>query len=138
MTNYPKNTLLRICLGQCYLAFFLKKWMKYRKLYITYFNILDFAMIVMHSYYISLFSFSGRSYKIENMRQLNQCLESICQKCQSGTVLNFQIQPDQKLGMLRFFVWVYSVCWILGMKCFRYSLGKLFKNGLSQAKSTRF
>lgn len=63
MTNYPKNTLLRICLGQCYLAFYPEKWMEYRKLY-TYavgstipsgFIILDFAMIVMHSYYISIF-----------------------------------------------------------------------------------
>uniref|UniRef100_A0A1I8IB97 BRCT domain-containing protein n=1 Tax=Macrostomum lignano TaxID=282301 RepID=A0A1I8IB97_9PLAT len=37
----------------------------------------------------------GRSYKLVNQRMLNQCLESLCQKCQPGIVVHLEkLGPD--------------------------------------------
>lgn len=34
--------------------------------------------------------FAGRSYSVFSQRMLNQCLESLVQKIQSGVVINFE------------------------------------------------
>lgn len=37
-----------------------------------------------------MFSCVGRSYCVRTQRMLNQCLESLVQKVQSGVVINFE------------------------------------------------
>lgn len=39
---------------------------------------------------VSRFFHSGRSYCVRTQRMLNQCLESLVQKVQSGVVINFE------------------------------------------------
>lgn len=43
----------------------------------------------------------GRSYSVFSQRMLNQCLESLVQKIQSGVVINFEkTGPDPTEGAL--------------------------------------
>ena len=37
-----------------------------------------------------MFVLAGRSYSVFSQRMLNQCLESLVQKIQSGVVINFE------------------------------------------------
>ena len=39
---------------------------------------------------LSLWPLAGRSYCVRTQRMLNQCLESLVQKVQSGVVINFE------------------------------------------------
>lgn len=59
------------------------------------------GVVFFHSLYVkSTYSVfvSGRSYCVRTQRMLNQCLESLVQKVQSGVVINFEKSgPDPPL-----------------------------------------
>lgn len=44
----------------------------------------------LHILSVCLASTIGRSYCVRTQRMLNQCLESLAQKVQSGVVINFE------------------------------------------------
>ncbi len=59
-----------------------------------------------------LFFSPGRSYCVKSMKMLNQCLESLVQKVQSGVVLNFEkVGPEPVIsgadGMYRTMYFVF-------------------------------
>lgn len=53
---------------------------------ITFEFLLDF--LPQHS--MTVLCVAGRSYSVFSQRMLNQCLESLVQKIQSGVVINFE------------------------------------------------
>ncbi len=57
------------------------------------------------TYYVGLWGCSGRSYLIMSKVALNQCIESLTQKCQPGVVVHFEkIGPDPGDGWYGYIV----------------------------------
>lgn len=55
------------------------------------------ALVLLYIRVVSVFLL-GRSYCVRTQRMLNQCLESLVQKVQSGVVINFEkTGPDPPL-----------------------------------------
>lgn len=88
MSANPQKTLKCILLQQLFANVCLSKGMLHK------FIIMDTTMLNF-SYFEGLYlvqclCVAGRSYSVFSQRMLNQCLESLVQKIQSGVVINFE------------------------------------------------
>lgn len=50
----------------------------------------EFLPVFLLRHLTTVLCFAGRSYSVFSQRMLNQCLESLVQKIQSGVVINFE------------------------------------------------